>query len=127
MRFLSVWLVLVVSCAGDRAYPAKQVPEGAMDVLPAGPITVMSATEGAVTGTAGEWGHAITFRDSRGGIRTLTLRYTSYPIVVTGVTLDGKDVARSASWDRLSKRLIDAGLSNNATLLLRTSGSDSTQ
>jgi hypothetical protein len=67
----------------------------------------------------------VTFRDSTGAQHTLNVRFTSYPIVVTGVTLDEKSVAQGASWARLGKRLVGAlGQPNNVTILLRCFGGD---
>jgi hypothetical protein len=112
-------LVLLAACrSAALPTPGSPSPLDPADALARGPLTFVSARS-IVEGDAFE---EITFRDARGGGHVLNLHYTSYPIVVTSVTIDGEAVPQGASWGRLGTRLVEAGVSNNATFMLRCFG-----
>lgn len=86
-----------------------------MDLLPPGPLKVVSTHEGETTTETVEDVH---FRDSAGAAHALLVHYTSYPVLPSLVTLDDKPSPQGPAWGRLGQRLKAAGLSNNATHLL---------
>ena len=109
--------VLLAACSAAAPTPGSPAPLDAADALAPGPLTFVSAR----SSFEGDSFEEITFRDARAS-HVLKLHYTSYPIVVTRVTIDGKAVPQGASWGRVGTRLVDAGVSNNATFMLRCFG-----
>ena len=120
LRMTSVraaFVLALVACgtAPPRAAPPPPPPSDPMDLLPPGPLKVVSTHEGETTTETVEDVH---FRDAAGAPHALLIHFTSYPILPSLVTLDDKPSARGPAWRRLGQRLIAAGLSNNATQLL---------
>jgi hypothetical protein len=115
---------LLSGCSAAASAAHAETPTDPIDELPPGPLVVLPIVEND-SGSTGETSYFVTFRDSTGGEHALTLSFTSYPIVVTAVTLDGKSARRGASWARLGRRLVSAfGQANNVTILLRCFGGD---
>jgi hypothetical protein len=109
-------LVFLAACGAAAPGPTSRLDPA--DALAPGPLAFVSAR----SIYEGDSFEEITFRDARGATHVLTLHYTSYPIVVTRVTIDGKAVPQGASWGRVGTRLVAAGVSNNATFMLRCFG-----
>jgi hypothetical protein len=118
MRTAIAALILVfVACGGAPPPPPAPppAPKDPMDLVPPGPLTVVSTHEGETTSETVDDVH---FRDATGATHALLVHYTSYPVAPSLVTIDDKPSPQGPAWGRLGKRLKDAGLSNNATMLL---------
>ena len=103
----------------------NEAPTDPIEVLPSGPLLVLPRPPEMSVGDGGEASYVVTFRDSSSSEHVLTLSFTSYPIAVTAVVLDGKNVPRGSSWARLGRRLVAAYVQpNNVTILLRCFGGD---
>jgi hypothetical protein len=85
------------------------------------PISIYAATEDSTKNDSVE---DVTYRDATSAQHRLQLRFTSYPITPTSLVVDGRAIPRGPAWGRLGRALHDAGLDNNATVLLRCFGND---
>jgi hypothetical protein len=111
-------LLLALSACGGAPPPPPAAPATStdpIDLLPPGPLTIVSTHEGETTSSTIDDVH---FRDAKGGEHAMLLHFTSYPIAPTELTIDDKPSPQGPSWQRLGQRLKAAGLSNNATKLL---------
>jgi hypothetical protein len=106
--------VVLFACA-QRPSPARAAPD-----FPR-PVSIYSATEEI---TERDTVELVTYRDDKTLQHRVELHFTSYPIVVTSVRVDDRDVPPGESWGRLGRALLGAGLDNNATVLLRCFGRD---
>jgi hypothetical protein len=115
----------LAACSSPVSDAHAETPTDPIDALPQGPLAVLRTTGNLGTSEGPETRYVVTFQDSTGVEHNLTVSFTSYPIVVTAVTIDGKNTARGASWARLGRRLVGAlGQPNNVTILLRCFGGD---
>src|SRR3984957_14162776 len=111
-------LIGLIGCGGapPPPPPPPAAPADPIDLLPPGPLAIVSSHEGETTSETVEDVH---FRDAKGTEHALMLHFTSYPIAPTMLTIDDKPSAQGPAWGRLGQRLKAAGLSKNATMLLR--------
>jgi hypothetical protein len=113
-RLASGLSVVLFACA-QRSSAAPRAPDFPQAV------SIYSATEQS---TGGDTVELVTYRDDKTRQHRVEVHFTSYPIVVTSVRVDDRDVPPGESWGRLGRALLGAGLDNNATLLLRCFGGD---
>jgi hypothetical protein len=116
----------LAACGAPVSAARAEAPTDPIDSLPTGPLVLLPSKRPSTETSAGpETSYFVTFSDSAHAEHTLIVRFTSYPIVVTEVSLDGMNTRRGASWARLGRRLFAAyGESNNVTILLRCFGGD---
>ena len=120
-RSLVLPAALLAACAGGTTRATSPSATDPIGRLPAGPLTIVAANEREDDADTIE---EVTFRDAGGAVHSLELRITSYPIHPNTLRVDGAPCAIGASWEQLGHRLFEAGLSNNATLLLISFGAE---
>jgi hypothetical protein len=109
----------VAPCSDSARRPAPPPPS---DPFPR-PVSIYSASE---TSADRDTVELVVYRDDRSTQHRMELHFTSYPIVPSSLSVDGNDVPRGPAWGQLGRALLQAGLDNNATILLRCFGGDPT-